>query len=48
MLGAVLPPVRPRRGVGQVGLDYLGCQTLLPPCEVCGGLAPGCAATGCR
>ena len=48
MLGAVVPPVRPRRGAGQVGLDYHGRQHLLPPCEVCCGLAPGCAATGCQ
>ena len=47
-LGAIVPPARPRRGVGQVGLDYHGHSRMLQPCEVCGGTVAGCAASGCR
>ena len=45
--GVVGWPVTQHEGAGQVGRDFLSCWQLLPPCEVCGGLAPGCAEHGC-
>ena len=54
IVGAVAAPARHCQGVGEVGLDYHGKRQLLPACEVCAGLAPGCAVTvyrqcwGCR
>ena len=31
-----------------MGLDFHGRWRLLPACEVCRGLAPGCSESGCR
>ena len=48
IVGALVAPARRRHGVGEVGLDYHGKRRLLPACEVCAGLAPGCSVTGYR